>query len=78
MNYTSCNSLGEFMQYNSVKNRKINYKYAVLKHYYTKSVEEYANKTKRGEAFFHYIDFNKRKARKIDNYFFIIEKPKKN
>jgi len=77
MNYTSCNSLGEFMQYDSVKNRKINYKYAVLKHYYTKSVEEYANKTKRGEAFFRYIDFNKRKARRIDNYFFYNRKTKK-
>ena len=70
MNYTSCNSNGDIIKYNVNYNKKINYTYSVLKHFYTKSVEEYVNKTKRGEAFFNsvYIN-NNRKYKKINNYF---------
>lgn len=52
MNYVSCNSLGEIIRYNN-NTIPFNNKLAILKHYYTKSVEEYCNKTKRGEAFFY-------------------------
>ena len=68
-NVTSCNSMGEILHPNSGGNNRINYTYAALKHYYTKTVEEYANKSRRGDA---YIpigwDLN-RKYYKIKNYF---------
>ena len=45
MKYISCNSEGKIIKYYSFINEPVNYKYAALKHYYTKSVEEFCNKT---------------------------------
>ena len=70
MNYTSCNSLGEIIRFDAYTNIPFNYTYAALKHYYTKSVEEYCNKIKRGEAFYKNIYFNtERKINKMNRYF---------
>ena len=70
MNYISCNSNGEIIKYNSYINYPLDYTYAALKHYYTKSLEEYCNKTKRGEAFYKNILFNnERKITKMNRYF---------
>lgn len=69
MKYITCNSLGQKIKYNSFI-IPFNYTYAYLKHYMTKSVEEYCNKVRRGEAFFNYLQFNeKRKQFKINKYF---------
>ena len=70
MNYICCNSLGEIIDSENNHNIQINYTYAFLKHYYTKSVEEYCLKTKRGEAFYYKMDYNdERKISRINNYF---------
>ena len=50
MNVTNCNSEGKIIPHNSGMS-PMNHTYAAIKHYYTKSVEEYVNKTKRGDAF---------------------------
>ena len=77
MKYKNCNSLGKKIKYFTNKNIPYNYKYAVLKHYYSKSVEEYCHKTKRGYAFFDKIEFDtKRKISKIENYFIYNKKTK--
>ena len=78
MNCINCNSNGEIIKYNAGRNYKYNYTYAVLKHYYTKSVEEFYNKIKRGEAFYKNISLNERRIiSKIRKYFEINKKTKK-
>ena len=66
MNVTNCNSQGDIIKYNSGSN-PINHTYAAIKHYYTKSVEEFVNKTRRGDSFVYkgYNDFWKRKRMKV-------------
>ena len=66
MNVTSCNSQGNIIPYYSGAS-EINHTYAAIKHYYTKSVEEYVNKTKRGDSFVFkgYNDYWKRKRIKL-------------
>ena len=70
MKYICCNSLGEIIKYDDYTNIPFNNTYAVLKHYYTKSVEEYCNKKKRGEAFYSKINFNENLKKKIINHYF--------
>ena len=70
MRYISCNSLGNITSHSSFTVRPFTHKYAFLKHYYTKTVEEYCHKTKRGEAFYPNIKFNNiRKKQRIDRFF---------
>ena len=70
MKYISCNSEGKIIKHFSFTNKPINYTYAALKHYYTKSVEEYCKKTKRGEAFYPNAKYNEiRKKGKMKRYF---------
>ena len=77
MNCINCNSNGEIIKYNAGRNCKYNFTYAVLKHYYTKSVEEFYNKIKRGEAFYKNFSFNNRRIiSKIRRYFEINKKTK--
>ena len=66
MNVTNCNSLGNIIPFDSGVNNPFNHTYAALKHYYTKSVEEYVNKTRRGDSFVYkgYNDYWKRKRMK--------------
>ena len=70
MNITSCNSLGEIINPNAGTLLSINYTFAYLKHYYTKSLEEYVNKTKRGDPYTHTNFDDQLKREKIENYFF--------
>ena len=75
MKYTSCNSEGKIMNYYSLVSKPVNFKYALLKHYYTKSVEEYCYKTKRGEAFYPDIIYNERRKKgKMRRYFYFNKK----
>ena len=77
MKYISCNSEGKIIDYFSFINIPVNYKYAALKHYYTKSVEEYCHKTKRGEAFYTNVIYNERRKKlKIHRYFAYNKKTK--
>ena len=55
-NYPSCNSAGKSILY-STGATKPTFTYAALKHYYTKSTEEYLVKSSRGEAS-HRADWN--------------------
>jgi len=49
-NYSSCSSSGNIIKYNSPFNDPPDYKFAFLKHYHTKTIEEFCNKIKRGRA----------------------------
>ena len=64
MNVTSCNCRGERLKpegwYTPFK-----FKYAALRHYYTKSTEEYLNKCTRGEAPFSTVWDESRKKNEI-------------
>jgi hypothetical protein len=77
MEYISCNSEGKIIDYFSFINKPVNYKYAALKHYYTKSVEEYCHKTKRGEAFYTNFILNERRKRIKMHRFFLYNKKTK-
>ena len=68
-NYTSCNSLGEVIDYNAGVNKPANHVYARLKHYYSKSLEEYVIKSKRGDAFIPAFWNEGRKRQKLRHYF---------
>ena len=51
MNVTNCNSQGNVIPFDTGQSSPINHTFAAIKHYYTKSVEEYVEKTKRGDSF---------------------------
>ena len=69
MNVTNCNSQGDIIKYDMGENKPVNYTFAALKHYYTKSVEEYAQKTKRGDSFIYFGFDESRKKKQIRRYF---------
>lgn len=77
MKYNCCNSIGELIKYDAYTNFPFNYTYAVLKHYYTKSVEEFCKKKKRGRAFRPKINFNNKKKKSIVNFYFEYNKKTK-
>ena len=77
MKYKTCDSRGNLTKYNSYI-IKANFSYAYLKHYYTKSVEEYCRKIQRGEAFYNSMKFTKNRIIfKIMRYFSFNKKTKK-
>ena len=49
-NFNSCSSSGNIIKYNSPYVDPPEYKYAFLKHYHTKTIEEFCAKIKRGRA----------------------------
>ena len=68
--YRTCNSNGEKVNYSSKNTKTFNFTYAALKHYSTKSVEEFCNKIKRGYPFHkknHYT--TERKINRMNYYF---------
>ena len=68
-NVTNFNSLGEEINFGTRIAKPVNFTYAAIKHYYTKSLEEYANKIRRGDAFvFKRWDY-KRQLNRIKYYF---------
>ena len=48
--FNTCSSSGSIIKYNSPFNDPPDYKNAILKHYHTKTIEEFCNKIKRGRA----------------------------
>ena len=68
MNVTNCNSQGDIMLYSS-GNSPMNHTFAALKHYFTKSLEEYVNKTKRGDSFIPVPYTGDWKRKRIRRYF---------
>ena len=77
--YKTCNSNGEIINYKSIKNKHINFTFAALKHYSTKSVEEYYYKVKRGYPYYKTKDylFNLEKIIGKINFYFIYNKKTK-
>ena len=67
-NVTNCNAQGEIIPYDSGHIHR-NLSYARLKHYYTKSVEEYVKKTKRGDSFIPIAYNDAWKRKRIKRYF---------
>ena len=76
-NYNCCNPSGEQISKSSPRIQPYDYKYALLRHYRTKTVEEYINKIKKGKpdgpcgieymmTMFFYT--NKRTKEKIDYF----------
>lgn len=49
-NYISCDPSGKVISSKAFYNNNINYDYAILRHYSTKTIEEYCLKIKRGRA----------------------------
>ena len=77
MNVTNCDSTGKKIRYNQYI-VKANFTYAALKHYYTKSTEEYVIKSKRGSAYhFKKINWNQRRKLEKFHYYFIYNKKTK-
>jgi hypothetical protein len=69
MNVTNCNSAGEKIKYRT-GHTKVNFTYAALKHYYSKSTEEYAIKSSRGSVYYGKVNWDlNRKKMKIHYYF---------
>ena len=48
--FSSCSSSGKSIKYNSPFNDPPDYSFGFLKHYHTKTIEEFCNKIKRGRA----------------------------
>ena len=65
----SCDSMGKKVNYKTKIVKPAYYELAYLKHYYTKSTEEYFIKSYRGNAFAKVYWNNKRKMIKIRDYF---------
>ena len=76
-NVTNCDSSGKKIGFKAGYT-KPNFAYAALKHYYTKSTEEYAIKSKRGSAYyFRKINWDLRRKNEKFNYYFIYNKKTK-
>ena len=73
--YPSCNSAGTPMRYGSGA-KKPNFAYARMRHYYTKSTEEYLIKSSRGSAFSRVHWSKRRKKFKYQLYFYYNKKTK--
>ena len=76
MNITSCNTNGEIIDNKSMFNKKYNFTYAALKHYYPKSLEEYVRKLIRGRATLKYtpLNTNEEKHKRMKNFFYYSKK----
>jgi hypothetical protein len=57
--FISCSSSGNLIKYDSPFNDPPDYKFAILRHYHTKTIEEFCNKIKRGRAT-RKVDFNQK------------------
>lgn len=67
--YTSCNSVGKIMSRKSHYNSPPNYEKALLRHYATKSLEEYCKKIKRGYPD-HLVEINNVNLKRRFDYYF--------
>ena len=75
MKCVSCDSTGKRIGYRA-GSTKVNFTYAAMKHYYTKSTEEYLIKSMRGSAMNRVKWNNNRKAYKYRLYFYYNKKTK--
>ena len=69
----NCNASGKPISYKTLGNSPPAFKYARIKHYYTKTVEEYINKSKRGSAYT-IVKWNKARKKMKMNLFFLYNK----
>ena len=76
MNVTSCNSAGEKIP-SGTGHTKVNFTYAALKHYYTKSTEEYLTKSNRGSVFYGKVNWDQKRKKMKFNYYFMYNKKTK-
>ena len=72
-NYNSCSSSGKIISKISPFNEPYDYKYGYLKHYRTKTIEEYIKKVKRGRAAANKINYK----RQVERFFLTNKKTKK-
>ena len=75
-NVTACNSIGNIIDPKSFYSSPFNYDFSYLKHYHTKTIEEYCNKRKRGRSDILVI-FDNKTLKSYFNYFFEINKKTK-
>ena len=76
MKCNSCNSAGDLIDYKTIINYPPNFQYAKLKHYYTKSTEEYLIKSSKGSASNDVHWDEKRKKYKYKLYFYYNKRTK--
>ena len=75
-NLTACNSMGKIIDPKKYYNSPFNYEFSYLKHYSTKTIEEYCNKSKRGRSDTLVI-LNKKTLESYFKYFFKLNKKTK-
>ena len=77
-NFTACSSSGKVTDSNNYYVTPPDYEYAILKHYFTKTIEEYCNKIKRGRSDAQIIFNNYALINVLNKYFFKINEKTKN
>jgi len=75
-NLTACNSIGNITDPNAFYSSPFNFEFSYLKHYSTKTIEEYCKKRKRGRSDI-LVKFNKKTIKSYFNFFFEINKKTK-
>ena len=75
-NITTCNSMGKIIDPKKYYSSPFNYKFSCLKHYSTKTIEEYCNKSKRGRSDI-LVKLNKKTLKSYFKYFFKLNKKTK-
>ena len=70
---TACNSMGKIIDPKKYYSSPFNYEFSFLKHYSTKTIEEYCNKLKRGRSDI-LEKLNKNTLKRYYKYFFKLNK----
>ena len=75
-NLTACNSMGKIINPKKYYSSHYSYELSYLKHYSTKTIEEYCNKAKKGRSDI-LVKLNKKTLKKYFKYFFKLNKKTK-
>ena len=75
-NITACNSMGKIIDPKKPYSKPFSYKFSYIKHYSTKTIEEYCYKSKRGRSDI-LVKLNKKTLEKYFKYFFKLNKKTK-
>ena len=75
-NITACNSMGKIIDPINYYTSPFNYEFSYIKHYSTKTIEEYCNKSKRGRSD-KLVRLDKKTLKKYFKYFFKLNKKTK-
>ena len=75
-NLTTCNSMGKIIDPKKYYSSPFNYEFSCLKHYSTKTIEEYCNKSKRGRSDT-LVKLNETTLKNYYKYFFKLNKKTK-